>query len=881
MDRITPMFQQYLEIKERYKDAILFYRMGDFYEMFFEDAEVASKILEIALTSRDRDKESGVPMCGVPYHSAASYIAKLVQHGHKVAVCEQVEDPREARGLVKRQVVRVVTPGLVVDPDGLVSQENNYLMGICPQGDLFGVAVLDVSTGEFRVTELSGEKALLSEGERIRPRELLLPEGCGEREDLASCIRQWSPALVSYRAPSEFSKERSFSLLCSHFAVQSLDGFGCTGMDAGVMAAGAVLSYAKETQGEKLPHVRGLKPYLLGEHMILDEWTRRNLELFENLQDRSRKNTLLEVLDLTMTPMGARTLRRWLAYPLLDLDRIEQRLDAVEELSKQNRLRETLRKALGQIQDLERLAGRISLGVANARDLVSLKDSLKALPAIKEALQGASSSILAKTGECLDLLEDVVAWVETTLVENPPLSLKEGGLIREGVHPELDEWIRIGKDGRQYIAALEEKERQRTGIPGLRIGYNRVFGYYLEVTKSQSRLVPPDYMRKQTLVNAERYINEELKQYELKVLEAEQRRTALEQQLFEELRERVAGQVERIQQSAREVAQLDCLASLAQVAVENRYARPRLENNRSLKIRDGRHPVVERIPTGERFVPNDLELDGTSTHMMVLTGPNMAGKSTYLRQVALIVLMAQAGSFVPASEASIGVVDRIFTRVGASDNLARGQSTFMVEMTETAQILNNATPRSLIILDEVGRGTGTRDGLSIAWAVAEHILENPQLRSRTLFATHYHELTELALTKEGVRNFHMAVKEWNDRVIFLRRVVEGGTNRSYGIQVARLAGLPPEVLERAKEILANLEKQELDELGRPNLAKTRSRSRPSRVDPRQMRLFAEPLATDGPISEELRKLDVDTLTPLEALNLIHKWKRSLHPHHSG
>lgn len=873
MDRVTPMFQQYLEIKEKYKDSILFYRMGDFYEMFFEDAQVASKILDIALTSRDRDKDSGVPMCGVPYHSAATYIAKLVQQGHKVAICEQVEDPREARGLVKRQVVRVVTPGLVVDPDGLVSEENNYLMGVCPMGDMYGVAILDVSTGEFRLTELSGEKTLLSEGERIRPKELLLPEGSGQREDLAACLRQWSPTLVTYRAASEFSRQHAFSLLCHHFGVRSLEGFGCGGMSAGIMAAGAVLSYAKETQGEELPHVRALRPYLLGDHMVLDEWTRRNLELFENLQDRSRKNTLLEVLDRTMTPMGARALRRWLGYPLLDPQSIGQRLESVEELFRQNGLREMLRKALGGIQDLERLAGRISLGVANARDLVSLKDSLKVLPALKETLGGARSSILAQAGESLDILEDVVQWVESTLVENPPLSPKEGGLIRQGVHPELDEWIRIGKDGKKYIAAMEEKERHRTGIPGLRIGYNRVFGYYLEVTKSQSRLVPPDYIRKQTLVNAERYVNEELKEYELKVLEAEQKRAALEQQLFEELRERVASQVHRIQQTASQLAQLDCLSGLAQVALENRYVRPRIEETRSLRIREGRHPVVEKISTGERFVPNDLELDGDSFHMMVLTGPNMAGKSTYLRQVALIVLMAQAGSFVPASEASIGVVDRIFTRVGASDNLARGQSTFMVEMTETAQILNSASPRSLIILDEVGRGTGTRDGLSIAWAVAEYILDNPRLRSRTLFATHYHELTELALTKERVRNFHMAVKEWDEKVIFLRRVVEGGTNRSYGIQVARLAGLPPEVLERAREILANLEKQELDELGRPRLARTRSRLRSSRVDPRQISLFGGAPAGDGGIGEELRKLDVDTLTPLEALNLIHKWKR--------
>jgi len=875
MDRLTPMFQQYLEIKQRYKDAIVFYRMGDFYEMFFEDAEVASRILEIALTSRDRDKESGVPMCGVPHHSAASYIARLVQEGHKVAICEQVEDPREARGLVRREVVRVVTPGLVVDSDGLVSHENNYLMGVCPQGEVYGVAVLDVSTGEFRVTELSGERALLSEGERIRPRELLLPEGAGEREDLQRCLRQWSPALVTYRAPSEFSRQQATSLLCQHFGVHSLDGFGCAGMLPGILAAGAVFSYARETQGGALPHVRGLKPYLLGEHMVLDEWTRRNLELFENLQDRSRKNTLLGVMDRTMTPMGARALRRWLAYPLLDPEKIGQRLDCVEELWRQTGLRERVREALGGIQDLERLVGRISLGVANARDLVALKESLKPLPLLKEALQEARSQILAQLAGTLDTLEDVAGWVGSTLVDNPPISSREGGLIRQGVHPDLDEWIRIGRDGKNYIARMEEKERQRTGIPGLRIGYNRVFGYYLEVTKSQSRLVPPDYIRKQTLVNAERYVNEELKEYELKVLEAEQRRVALEYQLFEELRGRVAGQVGRIQHTAQQVAHLDCLASLAQVAVENRYVRPQVEESRILKIKEGRHPVVERISLGERFVPNDLEIDGVSTHMIVLTGPNMAGKSTYLRQVALIVLMAQSGSFVPASEASIGLVDRIFTRVGASDNLARGQSTFMVEMTETAQILNNATPRSLIILDEVGRGTGTRDGLSIAWAVAEYILENPQLRSRTLFATHYHELTELAITKEGVCNLHMAVKEWNDRVIFLRRVVQGGINRSYGIQVARLAGLPPEVLGRAMEILGNLERGELDELGRPRLAQTRRRPRASKVDPRQMSLFGGGAGEDGWIKEELRRLDVDTLTPLEALNLIHKWKRSL------
>lgn len=875
MDRVTPMFQQYLEIKQRHKDAILFYRMGDFYEMFFEDAEVAARILDIALTSRDRDKESGVPMCGVPYHSAASHIAKLVQEGYKVAICEQVEDPSQAKGLVRREVVRVVTPGLVVDPDGLISRENNYLMGISPQGDLYGVAILDVSTGEFRVTELTGQRALLAEGERVKPREVLLPDDARQRQELLMCLQQWSPALVNYRDSREFSPEQARSLLCAQLQVQSLDGFGCGEMGPGIGAAGAVLSYARETQGEALSHIRSLRAYSLGEHMVLDEWTRRNLELLENLDDRSRRNTLLGVMDQTMTPMGARTFRRWLSYPLMDRDEIRKRLDCVEALHKQTNLRERLRELLGRVQDLERLSGRVSMAAANARDLVSLKESLLQMPAMKELLESATEPQLVSMGRAIDPLQDVAQWIQSTLLDNPSVSLKEGGLIREGVDPDLDEWIKISRDGKDYIAAMEERERARTGIPSLRIGYNRVFGYYLEVTRSQSRLVPQDYVRKQTLVNAERYINEELKQYELKVMEAEQKRVALEYHIFDSLRRQVAGQVERIQKTAVLVAELDCLASLAQVAVQNRYVRPEVVDTKVLSIKDGRHPVVERMALGERFVPNDLEMDGEATRMIVLTGPNMAGKSTYLRQVALIVLMAQMGSFVPAAGATIGLVDRIFTRVGASDNLARGQSTFMVEMIETAQILNNATPRSLIILDEVGRGTGTRDGLSIAWATAEHILESPSLGSRTLFATHYHELTELALTKEGVKNFHMAVKEWGDKVIFLRRVVEGGTNRSYGIQVARLAGLPQEVVDRAVEILANLEKGELDELGQPRLASSRRRPRTQRVDPRQMSLFGVGFGRDGWLSEELRKLEVDTLTPLEALNLIHKWKSAL------
>ena len=866
------MLQQYLEIKEKHKDAIVFFRMGDFYEMFFEDAEVASRILEIALTSRD--KESGVPMCGVPHQSASSYIAKLVQKGFKVAICEQMEDPQEAKGLVRREVVRVVTPGLVLDPDGLVSEENNFLMGILPHGDTYGVALLDLSTGEFRVTEVEGEKALLAEGEGARPRELLLPDGHQETEVISRFIQQLRPALVTWRPREHFSRESSERILCDHFQVDSVEGLGCSQMKVALGAAGAVLHYVRETQGGRLDHIRSLKPYSLTQHMILDDWTRRNLELFENLQDRTRKDSLLWVLDHTLTPMGARTMRKWLNYPLLEKASIERRLDAVEELLKDDLLRERVRRTLSRIQDMERLSSRVSSGVANGRDLVSLKESLGELPLLKAELARCRSEALRGLFEAIDPLEDVRSWIDSTLVENPPLSLKEGGLIKEGVNEELDRWIRISRDGKTYIAKMEEKERKRTGIANLKIGYNRVFGFYIEVSKSQSASVPQDYVRRQTLVNAERYVNEELKKYELEVMEAEQRRNALEYQLFEELRGRVAREVGRIQRTASAIGELDCLASFSHVALHNRYCRPSITSDRSLVIREGRHPVVERTLSQERFVPNDLEMDGESVRMILLTGPNMAGKSTYLRQVALIVLMAQIGSFVPAREARIGLVDRIYTRVGATDNLARGQSTFMVEMTETAQILNTATPRSLIILDEVGRGTGTRDGLSIAWAVAEHILDSPHLGARTLFATHYHELTELALTKSGVKNFHMAVKEWNQKVIFLRRVVEGGTNRSYGIQVARIAGLPQEVVERAMEIMANLENGELDEVGQPKLAKSKRARRGSREDPRQLSLFG-PISKDGWLGEELRKLDVDTLTPLEALNLIHKWKSLL------
>ncbi len=866
------MIQQYLQVKEGYPDAILFYRMGDFYEMFFEDARIASKVLDIALTSRDKDKPDPVPMCGVPYHSASSYIAKLIQAGHKVAICEQVEDPRGAKGLVKREVVRVVTPGLILDAENLISDENNYLMGVFPNGIRFGISTLDLSTGEFRVTEVQGERALQSEGERIGPREVLIPEDARDGEELMRSVTGWRPAVVNTRPAWDFDLGRCTRLLTGHFGVSSLEGFGCEGMQEGLCAAGAVLRYALETQGGALPHVRALLPYRLHDHMVLDDWTRRNLELFESLQDRTRRGTLISVMDRTCTAMGGRRLKRWVSYPLVDRAAIEERLDAVEELVAQAQKREALREHLQRIQDLERLVSRASMATANGRDLVGLKESLKVMPSIREAMAGLRSGLLARIRDEMDLMEDVVSWIDGTLVADPPLGLREGGLIRPGVDPRLDELVEISRDGKDYIARMEARERQRTGIPTLKIGFNKVFGYYIEVTKTHSRSVPPEYVRKQTLLNAERYVNEELKEYELKVTGAEEKRTALEYQIFVQLREKVASQAPRIQRAAESIAQLDVLASMAQAAVENRYVRPQLDDGNGLWIRDGRHPVVERVGLQERFVPNDLEMDPATTRMIILTGPNMAGKSTYLRQNALIVLMAHVGSFVPAAEARIGVVDRIFTRVGALDNLAKGQSTFMVEMNETAQILHHATNKSLIILDEIGRGTSTFDGLSIAWAVAEYILENPTIRARTLFATHYHELTEMALSKEGVKNFHIAVKEWNERVVFLRRVVEGGTSRSYGIQVARLAGLPEEVIRRAQEILANLERGEFDEVGQPRLAKSLRRGRAKAVDPRQMTLFG---GTDAWIREELRRLDLETLTPIEALNILHRWKHSV------
>jgi len=870
MSSLTPAMRQYLEIKARYPDCILFFRMGDFYEMFFEDAVLASKLLEITLTSRDKGKEDSVPLCGFPWHAASSYIAKLISRGHKVAICEQMEDPRLAKGVVKREVVRVVTPGLVLDPDNLEAKKNNFLAGIAQRGEAFGLAFLDVSTGEFRATEIVDRPFFLDEVIRHGFRELVLEEGL--RDPLLETVlaRELDGCVINRFPRDWFDHGASLAILGEHVGAESIARLEPDRRPALVAAAGAVLRYARETQMESLGHINEIAAYRSESFLVLDETAKRNLELFATTQGGTKEGTLFHVLDETMTAMGGRRLRWWLAYPLLDTDRIRERHAAVGEIREGHLARQDLRKALAGLYDMERLGARISLGVANGRDLAALRASLRALPGLKGLLGALEAPVLAAIRDGIDEMPETLELLERAIVDEPPLALREGGIIREGYDAELDRIVSIARDGKSWIAALEEKERQRTGISNLRVGFNNVFGYYIEVTKSHASSVPAEYIRKQTLVNAERYINEELKEYEQTVLHAEEKRREREYDLVTGIREQVAAGIRRIQKSAAALADLDALASLAEVAEKYNYIRPAVDDGDVLEIRDGRHPVVERMPLAEGFVPNDVLMDRGANRLLVITGPNMAGKSTYIRQVAHTVILAQMGSFVPAASARIGLVDRVFTRVGAADILAKGQSTFMVEMTEVAHILRNATPRSLILLDEVGRGTSTFDGLSIAWAVAEHIHDTAQLGARTLFATHYHQLTDLALTREGVANYYIAVKEWGERIIFLRKIMKGATARSYGIQVARLAGVPDEVIARAKEVLENLEKGELDEVGMPTLARRRKGEK--RPQTGQLSLFAD---EENLVLEEIASTDVNTLTPIEAMNLIAQWKERI------
>ncbi|MGO8988742.1 MAG: DNA mismatch repair protein MutS [bacterium] len=857
---LTPVIKQYLQIKSQYPDAILFFRMGDFYEMFFEDARVGSRELDIALTSRDKGQKDSVPLCGVPYFTVETYISKLLQKGYKVALCDQVEDPKLAKGIVKREVVRVFTPGLVVDTVQLGTGENNYLMGFSAEGEVFGLAFLDISTGELKVCQISGFEPFLSEALRNEPKEILSLKRFQETPWFEGFKKNFENGLITYldgptfdAVPSFDQEERSTIHLKAPLAAQ---------------AVAMVLRYAEENQKKPLSHIRPLSFYQVQDFMVIDETTKRNLELTQSLFDRGKRGSLFWLLDETITLMGSRTLKQWLNYPLIDIKEIGRRLEGVSELKGKKIERKQLRESLRGIQDIERLTSRIFLGHANARDLVGLKNSVQNLPILKASLQPFDASLVAEFASEIENFDDLYQLLESSIVDNPPLTIKEGGIIKTKYDKELDALREIGREGKGWILRLEAEERKKTGISSLKVRYNQVFGYYIEVTKSNLHLVPDHYIRKQTLVNAERFITPELKEFETKVLGAEEAICQLEYRLFEEIREKVSEETPRLQKTASVIAVVDILGAMAEIADRYNYVRPIVDEEDEIVIRDGRHPVLERMGLSERFVPNDTQMDGQEHQILIITGPNMAGKSTYLRQVALIILMAQMGCFVPASEAKIGAVDRIFTRIGALDNIMRGQSTFMVEMMETARILNQATSKSFVVLDEIGRGTSTFDGLSIAWAVAEYLHDLPSLRPKTLFATHYHELTELALTKDRVKNYNVAVKEWGGEIIFLRKIVEGGTNRSYGIQVARLAGLPQKVIDRAKEILSNLEKGELDATGMPKIATTRmvtSKPKP----PLQPSLFVQP----DPIRSELKKVKTDQLTPLEALNFLDELKK--------
>jgi len=879
------MLRQYQEIKRQHPGTLLFFRLGDFYELFFDDAVIGSKELEITLTARHRERGNPVPMCGVPYHAAGGYIAKLVRKGYRVAICEQTEDPKKAAKLVRREVVRIVTPGTAIDSQLLDAGENNYLASVFGAGSGMAAAFLDLSTGEFLATQFSGESAwqqVLEQLECFNPREIVFPksleplfrsgprpdaeEGSVNGEEIATSFR--SGANQSALNPLDewfFSFDRARELLLTHFGVASLEGFGLQGRDLAIAAAGGVLHYIRDTQRDEAAHITGLSYFEPSDYLILDQPTVRNLELVEAL-DGSKTRTLISVIDETVTGMGSRLLKQWLLRPSMKLGELNARLDAVEETKNALILRDRLRTELKKVVDLERLMARISLGRANARDLVALKTSADVIPHIREMLADANSSLLEVLSESLDELQDIRDLIAKSIADDPPATLTDGGYIRNGYNAELDELRGLSDSSKSFIAAIESRERNRTGVSSLKVKFNNVFGYFIEVSKANVKSVPADYERKQTLTNAERYTTPELKEYEAKVLGAEERIAEIEQSLFAEIRQAVSVETRRVQAVARALAILDVILSLAEVAARRNYCRPVLTEDDEIYIRTGRHAVIEA--TGERFIPNDAYLNNSTDRLLIITGPNMGGKSVYLRQAALIAILAQIGSFVPADEARLSILDRVFTRVGASDSLARGRSTFMVEMTETANILNTATPRSLILLDEVGRGTSTFDGLSLAWAIAEYLHDNPQHAAKTLFATHYHEMTELSKLLPGVRNYQMAVKESGGTIVFLRRVVEGIASKSYGIEVARLAGLPRTVTERAREILSNLEANELDVTGKPKFA----RHLPSRKAAPQPTLFE---AANDAVVDELRNLDESELKQDQAIEVLKKLKARL------
>ncbi|MGE0082813.1 MAG: DNA mismatch repair protein MutS [Desulfococcaceae bacterium] len=867
-DNSTPMIRQYMAVKKQYPDALLFYRMGDFYEMFFEDAKVASRILEITLTSRNKNEDKAIPMCGVPYRAVQGYIAKIIAKGMKVAICDQVEDAAVAKGLVKREVVRVITPGMIIENEFLDAKTENYILAITKIRNSFGLACLDISTGTFRVCESENADNVKDEILRISPSEVLVPDSFHHDPDCSAIADSISGKAVTYLADRYFDYADARERLIAQFKTLSLEGFGCEHLKAGTGAAGAVLYYVTETQKQKIDHLRGLETYHIHQYLAVDEASCLNLEIMQNLRNGNRLGTLLDVMDQTVTSMGGRRFRHWLRYPLLNAGEIQTRLDAVQEAFENMGICREVREFLGSVYDLERLGTRILMGHASARDMIALKKSLFTLPEIANAVSSFKNPLYAWT-EDLVPLRQLADLIEKTIREDAPPTITEGGIIKTGYNSELDELIQISKDGKGWLARLEAQERRATGIASIKVRYNKVFGYYLEIPRTYSEKVPANYIRKQTLVNAERYITDELKKFESKVLHAEDRRIALEYEIFNEIREAVRKEHPRIHAAALFIARLDCLLNLAHIAEQNNYCRPEIRTDGELRIEEGRHPVIEKMITAERFFPNTLHMDSSEHQVLIITGPNMAGKSTVLRQAALLTIMAQAGSFVPAAKAGISLTDRIFTRVGALDNLSQGQSTFMVEMQETANILNNATPDSLVILDEIGRGTSTFDGMSIAWAVAEYLHDLKGKGVKTLFATHYHELTELAREKKRVKNYNIAVKEINDEIIFLRKLVEGGTNRSYGIQVARLAGIPDRVIDRAKKILAKIESKT------NGVTKTPSGIREEKESFGKTRMQMDLFNPEQYLTEEIGKLDISNLKPVEALNLLHRLQEKI------
>ncbi len=869
--KLSPMMQEYCKTKEEYKDCILFYRLGDFYEMFFDDALLVSKELELTLTGKDCGLEERAPMCGIPFHAADTYINRLIERGHKVAICEQVEDPKKAKGLVKRAVIRVVTPGTTLDATSLDESKNNYLMSIVSIADRFGCAIADITTGDCFLTEVPNSQKLVDEINKFSPAEIICNDSFFmsgvDTDDLKERLGICIFSLDAWYFDDDTCRKE----LREHFHVTNLEGLGISDYDSGIIAAGALFLYLKETQKTALSQMTTIRPYTAERYMLIDSSSRRNLELVETLREKQKRGSLLWVLDKTKTAMGARTLRSFVEQPLIDAEEINRRLEALEELNEKPMLRDEIREYLNPVYDLERLVSRISFKSANPRDMVAFASSLEMIPYIKQVLKDFQAPILKEIYKDMDSLEDITDLIKHAIVDEPPLAQKDGGIIREGFNEDVDKFRSARTDGKKWLTELETKERERTGIKSLKIKYNRVFGYALEVTNTFKELVPENYIRKQTLANAERYITEELKNLENMILGAEDKLYALEYDLFSNVRDKVGQEVIRIQRTAKAIAGLDVFASLALVAERNHYVRPKVNEGGIIDIKGGRHPVVEQMIDNDMFIANDTYLDNTKKRVSIITGPNMAGKSTYMRQTALIVLMAQIGSFVPADKAVIGIVDRIFTRVGASDDLASGQSTFMVEMTEVANILRNATAKSLLILDEIGRGTSTFDGLAIAWAVIEHISNTKLCGAKTLFATHYHELTELEGKLSGVTNYCIAVKEKGDDIVFLRKIVKGGADKSYGIQVAKLAGVPDSVINRAKELVEELSDADITAAVK-DLASPKKKPKVE-MDMAQMSLFDT--VQDNDIIEELKGIDIGNLTPMEALNTLYNLQNKI------